>query len=195
MDPEQLRHQVREKYRAVAAAPEDHFRYPVGRESAQGLGYPPEWLERIPAEVVDRFVGVGNPFDVARPEPGQRVLDLGCGCGMDVFVASILVGETGSAVGLDMTEEMIHRGRLAAKDWSPRNVSFEIGNIEELPFDDRAFDLVLSNGVLNLVPDKDRAFREIARVLRPGGRFAAADLLVVDTIPDELLASKDAWST
>jgi SAM-dependent methyltransferase len=195
MRAEDLRQAVRERYRVAAASPEGRFPYPVGRASAERLGYEPGWLDRIPADVVDRFVGVGNPFRVRRPSAGERVLDVGCGCGLDVFVASILVGARGSAAGIDLTPEMVDRARAAAATWPPRNVSFEAGDVEAMPFPDASFDVVLSNGSLNLAPDKDRAFREIARVLRPGGHLAAADLLVVDTVPPETLASMDAWST
>jgi SAM-dependent methyltransferase len=192
---EDLRRAVRDKYRLCAESPGDRFPYPVGRASAERLGYEAEWLRRIPAPVVDRFVGVGNPFRARRPAWGERVLDVGCGCGLDVFVASILVGARGSATGLDLTPEMVDRARAAAALWPIRNVAFEAGDVEAMPFPDASFDVVVSNGALNLAPDKDRAFREIARVLRPGGHLAAADLLVVDTVPADVLASMDAWST
>jgi len=195
MDAEKLRDAVREKYRACADSPEGQFPYPVGRASARALGYGDGWLAAVPGQVVDRFVGVGNPFRAQPPHQGERVLDVGCGSGLDVFVASILVGPHGSAVGLDLTPEMTARARIASAGWSPRNVAFETGDAEAMPFDDAEFDTVLSNGALNLVPDKDRAFGEIARVLRPGGWFVAADLLVVDTVPPDVLANLDAWST
>jgi ubiquinone/menaquinone biosynthesis C-methylase UbiE len=123
------------------------------------------------------------------------VLDVGCGCGADVFVASQMVTAQGRAAGLDLTPEMLAHARAAAGRWSPRNVAFEAGDVESMPFADDSFDAVISNGALNLAPDKEAAFREIARVLRPGGRLAVADLLVVDSVPESLLASMDAWST
>lgn len=192
---EELRQAVKEEYRKVSAHPVGQFAYPVGRESALGLSYQPVWLEAIPAQVVDRFVGVGNPFRIRRPSNGEHVLDLGCGCGLDVYVAAHLVGAEGRAVGLDMTAEMMEWARRFAADWPLGNAEFEEGTIEALPFEDNSFDMVISNGVLNLVPDKDAAFSEIHRVLKPGGTFAAADLLVTETIPEEVLASMDAWST
>ncbi|MBI2932346.1 MAG: methyltransferase domain-containing protein [Planctomycetes bacterium] len=176
---------IEEKYRRVAEKPCGHFPYPVGRESARTLGYE-EWIDRIPADVVDRFVGVGNPFRLRRPRPGERVLDLGCGRGMDAHVASLLVGAKGQVVGLDLTFAMLGRPR--------RNLRFVQGDIESLPFRNGSFDVVLSNGALNLVPDKDRAFDEVFRVLRRGGVLAAADLLTVATLPPEVLADMDAWS-
>lgn len=192
---EELRRAVTEKYRTVSSEPKGHFPYPVGRESALGLGYQPEWLEAIPAEVVDRFVGVGNPFRLRQPVKGEHVLDVGCGCGLDVYVATQLVGAEGRAVGLDLTAEMLQWASRFATDWPLGNVEFKEGTVGALPFQDDSFNMVISNGVLNLVPDKDVAFRELQRVLRPGGTFAAADLLVTDTIPQKVLSSMDAWST
>lgn len=185
---------VKERYRKVALNPTGHFRYPVGWESALGLGYASEWLDAIPPEVIERFVGVGNPFNVKLPKQGDRVLDVGCGCGMDTFIAALLVGPEGRAVGLDLTVEMLEWPRRAALRSGLTNLKFQEGSAEKLPFDDGSFDLVISNGVLNLTTDKDSAFREISRVLRPKGIFAAADLLIVETVPEEVLADMDAWS-
>jgi len=190
-----IRSAVKSRYREVAAKPEGQFPYPTGKKSALNLGYDPLWLERIPVNVLDRFVGVGNPFRICMPQPGNRVLDAGCGCGMDTFVAALLAGSQGQASGIDLTAEMLHLARAAAALLGTGNVEFREGSIEALPFDDDAFDLVISNGVLNLIPDKAAAFSEIARVLRPGGALAAADLLVIETIPPEVLANTDAWST
>ena len=191
----ELREAVREKYRQAAREPAGLFPYPVGRESALGLGYEPAWMDAVPADIVDRFVGAGNPFAVERPEAGERVLDLGCGCGLDVFVAAQLVGSRGRAVGIDLTPEMLASAERAAAAWPLGNVELRVGDVEVLPFGDATFDRVVSNGVLNLVPDKDAAFSEACRVLRPGGRFVVADLLVTETVPAEVLASLDAWST
>jgi SAM-dependent methyltransferase len=191
---EELRSAVRGKYRAVARQPAGHFTYPIGRESALHLGYRPEWLAAISSEIVERFVGVGNPFTIRQPATADRVLDVGCGCGLDTFVAALLVGPTGRSTGLDLTAEMLEWPRKAAAEFSLNNVGFQEDSAEKLPFEDASFDLITSNGVLNLVPDKDGAFAEICRVLRPGGVFAAADLLVVESIPETVLASEDAWS-
>ncbi|NUN51062.1 MAG: methyltransferase domain-containing protein [Candidatus Brocadiae bacterium] len=188
-----LRRAIRARYTDVAADPRGHFSYPVGRRSARRLGYRPAWLESIPRDLVARFVGVGNPFPAARIRPGERVLDVGCGCGLDVFVAARLAGPRGSVVGVDLTPAMLARPRRAARRFP--TASFLTARAEKLPFPDASFDLVLSNGVLNLCPDKDAAFRELRRVLRPGGRLVSADLLVTDDIPARTLASLDAWST
>lgn len=192
---EALREAVRQKYRSVAQSAEGCFGYPTGRASALGLGYEPNWLEAVLPDVVDHFVGVGNPFSVHRPRPGHHVLDLGCGAGLDTFVAALLVGPAGRSTGLDLSSEMLAAPRALAAAWPLANVDFVEGLIEALPFDASSFDVVLSNGVLNLVPDKQAAFREIRRVLKPGGQFVAADLLVTEEVPAEVLAAEDAWST
>ncbi|MEJ2245484.1 MAG: methyltransferase domain-containing protein [Acidobacteriota bacterium] len=198
LDPEhssEIRSSVKSKYREVAVKAEGHFPYPTGRESALKLGYDPSWLESVPGEVVERFVGVGNPFSIRMPKPGERILDAGCGCGMDAFVSSILVGPEGRVSGVDLTAEMLALPRTISARSEQWNVEFREASIEELPYKDGAFDIVISNGVLNLIPDKKSAFSELARVLRPDGILASADLLVMEKIPPDVLASKDAWST
>lgn len=186
---------VRAKYRLVAAKPEGHFSYPTGRRGALAQGYEAAWLDDAPSDVVDRWVGVGNPFAVRRPCPGERVLDLGCGSGLDAFVAASLVGPAGRVDAIDLTAEMLDAPR-AALAASPRpNLAFHEADLAAMPFADGSFDVALSNGVLNLAPDKDAAFREIRRVLRQGGTLAAADLVLLDSLPAEFLASKDAWSS
>lgn len=186
---------VRAKYRLFAAHPEGHFSYPTGRRGALAQGYDEAWLDAAPPEVVARFVGVGNPFEVRRPAAGERVLDVGCGAGLDAFVAAGLAGPAGRVVGVELTQEMLDVPRAALARRPAPWLAFEEADAAALPFADASFDVVLSNGVLNLVPDKDAAFREIRRVLRPGGTLAAADLVVLDAIPAEQLASKDAWSS
>ena len=191
----QIRNAVKSRYRQVAKSPEGYFTYPVGVEGALKLGYDSSWIESVPEAVVRHFVGVGNPFSIRIPRQGDRVLDTGCGCGFDSLIAALLAGTSGRTVGIDVSTEMLQVARAASEGFKNGNVEFREGSIEQLPFEDDCFDLVLSNGVLNLVPDKQRAFNEIARVLRKGGAFAAADLLVMETIPPEVLASADAWST
>jgi len=190
-----IRAAVREKYRDVPAEPRGKFPYPVGRESAIGLGYNPAWLDAIPPEIVSRFVGVGNPYRIRAPRRGEHVLDIGCGCGLDTFVAAELVGPEGHVAGVDSTPEMLDVPRRILRRSPDRPIALFEAYAEALPFRDGSFDQVISNGVLNLAPNKDAAFAEIARVLRRGGVFAAADLLVIDTIPEETLADLDAWST
>jgi arsenite methyltransferase len=192
---EEIRAAVKLKYQRVAENPEGLFPYPVGLDGALGLGYDPSWLKLVPPGVIGRFVGVGNPFRIRAPKPGDRVLDAGCGCGFDTFIAASLAGPSGHAVGVDFTKEMLVLPRSVAESFKPGNVQFREGTLEKLPFDDSSFDLVISNGVLNLIPDKGAAFAEIARVLSPRGVLVAADLLVIDTIPANVLANTDAWST
>ena len=192
---EKLRTAVKQKYRIFSREIAGQFLYPVGRESLDRLGYPAKLLSSIPAEIIARFAGVGNPFSARRVRKGEKVLDIGCGCGVDSFVAALQVGPEGCVTGMDLSVEMLEWALQAKGQSSMKNLDFREGSAEALPFEDGSFDLVISNGVLNLVPDKESAFREIARVLRPEGDFVAADLIVVDTIPEETLASMEAWST
>lgn len=198
VDGDAIRTSVRRKYGNVAERAEGHFPYPVGRPSALGLGYSESALSRIPEAIVDRFVGVGNPLRLRPVERGDTILDVGCGCGLDAAVAALESGPTGRVVGLDLSRPMIDAAERAfaneRPDDSPRP-EFVRGDAESLPFSDASFDRVISNGALNLVPNKERAFREIHRVLVDGGSLTFVDLLVVDSIPAELLESMDAWST
>lgn len=186
---------IREKYCRVAVDPTGLFAYPTGREGALQLGYQAPWLEILPFELLQRFVGVGNPFELRIPRSGEQLLDVGSGAGVDVLLAAHWVEPSGTAVGLDLTPELLKLARKFAEQAGFDNVRFEEGSAESLPFASASFDQVISNGALNLVVDKDRAFREIARVLRPGGTLAVADILVVDSVPDDVLADMDAWST
>ena len=193
-DPQELMRAVRDRYAAVAREPRGQFPYPVGVESLSRLGYDPRWTAALPTDVAERFVGVGNPLRVRPPRPGESVLDVGCGCGVDTLVASQLVGPPGRAIGLDATPEMLDYPRNAG-ELHGCAAAFVQGVVEQLPFVDGSFDLVISNGALNLATDKDRSFSEIARVLAPTGEMIVADLIVREAIPEHLLASMDAWST
>jgi arsenite methyltransferase len=198
MEPErelEIRSSIKSKYREVAVKADGHFPYPTGRASALKLGYDPYWLELVPDEVLERFVGVGNPFSIHMPKPGKRILDAGCGCGMDAFVSSILVGPEGWVSGVDLTTEMLALPLAISAKSEQWNLEFREASIEDLPYESSFFDIVISNGVLNLVPDKKAAFGELARVLKPDGILAVADLLVKETIPQDVISSKDAWST
>jgi arsenite methyltransferase len=186
---------VAAKYRAVAAHPEGQLSYPVGRQSALHLGYDPALAARVDDSVASRFVGIGNPYRLGRPGIGERVLDVGCGAGFDAFMASLMVGPQGRAVGVDVTEAMVALGRAALDAWPLANLELLVAAAEELPLADAAFDLVITNGAMNLVADKARAWREIRRVLRPGGRLALADVLLDEAVPDAFPAESRAWST
>ncbi len=185
---------VRAMYTEVAAAPHKTFHFPTGRRACELVGYPPEQLDPLPETAVESFAGVGYPFAAGVIRPGDRVLDVGAGSGTDALIASLLVGPSGRVYGLDMTEAMLAKLRENAARMGARNVEAVEGNAEEIPLPDAAVDVVTSNGVLNLVPDKARAAAQIARVLRPGGRLQLADI-VVRTLPSEACRSHpELWA-
>jgi len=194
MDSDRVREIIRRRYAAIAADPAGQFRYPVGRESAENLGYPADVLEALPPDVVRYFVGVGNPFRLGDPEAGMRVVDVGCGAGFDSLVAARRVGPAGRVIGVDMSREMLLVARAGLSIDGAVNVTFAAGRAEDLPVSADWADLVISNGVLNLAACKVSAFAEIARVLRPGGRFQAADLILVKDLPEDLRTDEFAWS-
>lgn len=170
------------------------FQYPVGKEGARALGYDPAIIENAPAHFFASSCGVGNPFSLGELRKGDALLDLGCGAGFDLYVADRLLGGAGRLCGVDLTEEMV---RLAQKNLALAGVtSAEITQVdsEVLPYGDRSFDVVISNGVINLAPDKEAAFRELHRVLKPGGRLQFADVILETELPAELAGSADAWS-
>lgn len=188
-----IREKILEKYGQVAASPAGCFRYPVGREGITALGYPPELWEDLPETLVASFCGVGNPFSLGPIRLGEAVLDVGCGAGFDVFVATRLVGPQGRAVGIDVTPRMVEKAKehLSRLGW--KNVAFQVGEAENLPFPDRDFEAVISNGVLNLTLDKGKAVGEIYRVLKPGGRAMLADMVLVEALPPERDRRIENW--
>lgn len=195
MDGADVRDGIRRRYATVAAKPEGQFPYPVGRKSAEALGYRVDDLERIAPESLSTFVGVGNPFSLGEPQPGWRVVDIGCGAGLDARVASLHVGTRGRVIGVDMSPEMLAVARRSSGVEPTPHLVFITGQAEELPIESGWADLVISNGVLNLSTRKERAYAEIARVLRPGGRFQAADLVLVKELPERLRNEPFAWSS
>jgi arsenite methyltransferase len=191
VDPAELDRHIAEMYRDVANEAVRDLHFPTGLRLAEALGYPAELLGVLPAEAVNSFAGVGYHFGLARLLPGDRVLDLGSGSGMDVFAAASLVGPTGSVIGVDITPEQLGKSeRLRHSE----QVSFRHARIEELPFEDGSFDAVISNGVINLSADKRRAFVEAARVLRPGGRLALADIVTERPIAARTSCQADLWA-
>ncbi len=192
--PGNLRASVIDRFRLVAIAPDQERKFPVGRESAGRLGYSASEIGSLPRSVTDSFCGVGNPFSVGEPEPGQTVLDLGCGAGFDTLLAAKKVSPNGKVMGLDMTPEMVAKARHNASLLGATNVMFLLGEIESLPLPDSSVDLVVSNGVLNLCPDKPRILGEVFRVLKSGGRLQMADILLEPHVTPKEVASKGSWS-
>jgi arsenite methyltransferase len=194
VDVERLEAEVTAVYRQVARGEEAALHFEVGRPLAERLGYPPELLDAIPAEACASFAGVGHHLGLAALQPGEAVLDLGSGSGMDVFCAAALVGPTGSVVGVDMTDEQVAKATSLARRDGFSQVEIVTARIEELPFADATFDVVLSNGVINLSPAKQRVFAEAARVLRPGGRLAVSDIVAGRPLKERTRRSVELWA-
>jgi arsenite methyltransferase len=192
--PEQVHAELRRRYAAVARRPANQFPYPTGRDSAERLDYRRDLLGLLPPALVEHFVGVGNPFTLGEPSPAWNVLDIGCGAGFDSQVAARSVGPPGRVLGVDLSEEMLAVARQGLRDAGLANVEFRQGMAEDLPVELGWADLVISNGVLNLAACKVSAYREVARVLKPGGRFQAVDLVLVGELPPELANDEFAWS-
>ena len=192
--PDNLRASVIDRFRKVAIAPDQERKFPVGPESAKKLGYDLCEVDALPSAVTESFCGVGNPFLLGQPLPDHRVLDLGCGAGFDTLLAAQMVGPNGKVIGVDMTPQMIVKARNNAESLGLMNVEFFLGEIEDLPLPDASFDLVISNGVFNLCPDKPRVLGEVFRVLKPGGRLQMADILLELHVTPQEVASKGSWS-
>ena len=178
-----IREKIREKYAEAAVSPAGCFCYPTGLAGLRQLGYPEEWWQDFPPALLESFLGVGNPFSLGAPLPGETVLDLGCGAGFDVAVAADLVGPGGRVVGVDMTPGMVTRAWDLSATLPYRNLSFQVAAAESLPFPPQFFEVITSNGIFNLVIDKEEAAQEMFRVLKPGGRLLLADMLLVAPLP------------
>ncbi len=191
VDPEELDRHIAQMYRDVANEAGRDLHFPTGRRLAEALGYPAPLIGRLPAEAVNSFAGVGYHLGLAQLRPGERVLDLGSGSGMDVFAAAAQVGPAGFVTGVDITPEQLAKAERVSRD---EPVSFRRARIEELPFDDASFDAVISNGVINLSAVKRRVFAEAARVLRPGGRLALSDIVTDRQIATRTACQADLWA-
>lgn len=191
---EQIRTAIRKKYAEVSVSAEGKFQYLTGKEGAAALGYDPEILADMPPDLLNAFCGVGNPFPLGEIRPGSKVLDIGCGAGFDLIVASRLTGPHGRVYGIDLTREMLGRAAENLEKTGTANVSLSQVDTEAIPFNDSMFDVVLSNGVINLSPFKQELFKEIHRVLQPGGRLQFADIVLEQELPAALAGSLEAWS-
>ena len=193
IDVELLKTEIKKTYASVSEQPEQDFIFPTGRAWAEDLGYPDE-LANVPESAVESFAGVANPWQLGRLSAGERVLDLGSGAGTDSLVAAQMVGERGRVTGVDMTPAMLAKARAAAAEMGISNVEFVEGEAERLPLPDEGFDVVISNGVIDLIPDKDAVFAELHRVLVPGGRIQIADVTIQNPVSEEGRRNIDLWT-
>jgi SAM-dependent methyltransferase len=190
----QLRSAIEDEYTEVASCPVKGFHFHTGRLLADRLGYPADRVAVLPDPVVESFAGVGNPFVWGEPAPGESVLDLGSGAGFDALQAAAMVGPSGTVIGVDMTPAMLDKSRENARLLGLTNVEFRQGYLEALPVDDASIDLIISNGVLNLCPDKSLALGEAFRVLKPGGRMQLSDTIVATAVPEDGKADINLWT-
>jgi SAM-dependent methyltransferase len=193
IDVELLKSEIKKTYASVSEQPETEFIFPTGRAWAEDLNYPAE-LANVPEAAVESFAGVANPWQLGRLARGERVLDLGSGAGTDSLIASQMVGSQGHVTGIDMTVAMLSKARTAAAEMGATNVEFVESEAEQLPFSDASFEVVISNGVIDLIPDKDAVFTELFRVLTPGGRIQIADVTIQNPVSAEGRRNIDLWT-
>lgn len=194
VDLKVLRSAISAEYREVAINPEKGFHFHTGRRLAKILGYDDELINVVPSKSLNSFAGTGNPFSLGKVGTGERVVDVGCGAGFDSLIAAHMVGDSGRVIGVDMTPEMLRNAREASETAGSGNIEFREGIAEKLPVDDQWADVVISNGAVNLCPDKVAVFREMYRVLKPGGRIQIADILVEKPVPEDAKLDIDLWT-
>ena len=194
VDSEALEQKVKKMYKDVAERPKEEFHFEMGREMAERLGYPSDILDHVPPEAIDSFAGVGYYFHYTNLQPGESVVDLGSGSGMDTFFAAHQVGEDGRVVGIDMTDEQLAKANKLRDSSDINNVSYLKGYIQSTPCEDESFDAVISNGVVNLAPDKVEVFKEAARLLKPGGRLSLADIVTETRLPEGITCDATLWA-
>jgi arsenite methyltransferase len=195
VDVQELEAKVKDMYRHVAEEPQGKYHFELGRPLAEHLGYPADVLDRIPAGAIESFAGVGYFFDLADLSEGESVVDLGSGSGMDVFFAADRVGQSGSVVGIDFTVQQLEKARRIAEESGFAQVELREGRIEKLPVEGATCDCVISNGVINLAPEKEPVFAEAARVLKPGGRLAIADIVSEQQMKESIVCDADLWAS
>jgi arsenite methyltransferase len=193
-DKRRIEESIRGKYLKVAASPDGLFRYPTGRAGLESLNYTLDMIHDLPEPVVAAYCGVGNPFTLGPIYEGEAILDIGCGAGVDSIIAAKLTGPSGAVTGIDLVPEMLAGARENARLAGIDNVIFQESSAEQLPFPDNSFDVVISNGVFNLVVDKVKALGEVLRVLKSGGRFMLADQVLVGELPKETKARVESWA-
>jgi len=193
-DRKKIHKAIRKKYKKVAQNPSGLFKYLTGRAGLEALQYPSELIKALPEAVTDAYCGVGNPFALGPIDQGEAVLDIGCGSGVDALFAAMMTGSAGKVIGIDVTPEMLKRAKenLALTDLT--NVTFDEAGADNLPFTDQDFDVVISNGAFNLVPNKSKALSEVFKVLKPGGRLMIADQILIGELPKEKKQIIKGWS-
>jgi arsenite methyltransferase len=194
IDLESLRFAIQKEYEMVACEPKRGFHFHTGRPLAKLLGYPEKWLAGIPEASIESFAGTGNPFSLGELKPGDRIVDVGSGAGIDSLIAARMAAPHGKVIGIDMTPPMLEKARGAAEESGFQNVEFRMGYAESMPVEDGWANVIISNGVLNLVPDKLAALQEMARVLKPGGRLQIGDILVQKAVSESAKNRIDLWT-
>jgi arsenite methyltransferase len=194
IDAKKIQAAVRQKYAEVSGSAAGKFNYPTGRDGAIQQGYDPVIIRNMPDELIESFCGVGNPFKLGSIKSGETILDVGCGAGFDLIVASSMVGRDGKVCGIDLTPEMAEKAKSNLKRYGVQNYDVQVAGAEHIPYPDNTFDVVISNGVLNLSPLKEKCFREIYRVLRPSGRLQFADIVLKADCVGAACNTLEAWS-
>jgi arsenite methyltransferase len=193
VDAEELRCLISDKYTEVAKTPEKGFHFHTGKPLAMMLGYPEETVDALPSGTVESFAGTGNPFSMGDMHSGETVLDVGCGAGFDTIIAARQIGLSGRVISVDMTPAMLEKAQVGARQAGAGNIDFRNGLAEALPVEDESVDVVISNGVINLCPDKMAAMQEIYRTLKPGGRIQIGDIVVHKEVPEDAKSDIDLW--